>query len=162
MPNWADRLIQEYSDGKRKLNKLKNSLDMDLAADCDDSKIISNMIGDMDFVIEWLETGRQPGLLRGIDKKSIYQRHSLESMDIIPDIRDQLDTGENQLYLTESQKKILLNIISSFSLRERQCYILHTAQGLSMSQIADMVGLKKRTVQQYIERARKKVEQRVS
>ena len=39
---------------------------------------------------------------------------------------------------------------------------IHAAQGMSMQEIADELDLKKRTVQQYIERARKKVEQRVS
>lgn len=162
MPNWADRLIQEYSDGKRQLNKLRKSLDVTNSADREDRKTISGMIGDMDFVIEWLETGRQPGVLRGVDKKSVYQKRSLESMDIIPDITNQLEISDQPLFLSEKQKKVLLNIFCSFSLRERQCYILHVAQGMSMQEIADELGLKKRTVQQYIERARKKVKQRVS
>lgn len=162
MPNWADRLIHEYTIGKRQLRKMKNSLDIKDPIDRQDRKTISGMTKDMDFAIEWMETGRQPGTLRGIDKRSIYQRKSLESMDIIPDITEQLDINKKRLYLSEEQKSILLNVFTSFSLRERQCYILHTAQGMSMQDIADELGIKKRTVQQYIERARKKVEQRVS
>ncbi|MGG0718694.1 sigma factor-like helix-turn-helix DNA-binding protein [Robertmurraya massiliosenegalensis] len=160
--NWADRLIQEYSDGKRQLNKLRKKLNPEIPADYEDRKNVSGMIEDMDFVIEWLETGRQPGLRRGVDKRTIYQKRSLESMDIIPDITEQLASNDKPLYIPEDQKRVLINILSSFSLRERQCYILHAAQGMSMQEIADEIGLKKRTVQQYIERARKKVEQRVS
>ncbi|MBM7717238.1 RNA polymerase sigma-70 factor (ECF subfamily) [Bacillus thermophilus] len=162
MGNWADILIQEYSEGKRQLDKLRNSLDETDPMDMQDRKTISSMIGDMDFVIKWLETGQQPGVMRGIDVKSVYQKRSLETMEFIPDIMEQLEPNHKPLSLSEEQKKVLLNILSSFSFRERQCYILHVAQGLSMSDIAEMLSLKKRTVQQYIERARKKVEQVVS
>lgn len=162
MTNWADDMLQEYSDGRRQLNRLSASLDNTNPVDQGDLTQINSMVGDMNFVIEWLETGRQPGLMRGVDSKLIYQKRSLESMEFIPDITDQLTTNDEPLYLSEQKKKALINIISSFSLRERQCYILYATQGLSMAKIAEMLNLKKRTVQQYIERARKKVEQRVS
>ncbi|MEH7223871.1 sigma-70 family RNA polymerase sigma factor [Bacillus sp. JJ1566] len=162
MRNWADQLIHEYTKGRRELSKLKKKLNNEIVADRVDRSLINSMIDDTDFVIEWLETGRQPGLMRGIDKRTIYQKRSLESMDIIPDITSQIDEDDKPLYIPADQKRVLINILSSFSLRERQCYILHAAQGMSMQEIADELGLKKRTVQQYIERARKKVEQRVS
>jgi RNA polymerase sigma factor (sigma-70 family) len=162
MENWADDLLIEYRNGKKQLNKLKNSLNQKDPAIKEDIKIINSMVGDMDFVIEWLETGRQPGLRRGVDKRKVYQIKYLENMDLIPDISEQLEPSDKQLNLSESQKRILLNIFSSFSLRERQCYILYAAQGLSMAEIAEELGIKKRTVQQYIERARKKVKERIS
>lgn len=162
MESWVDRLIEEYSEGKRQLHKLRESFDETDPLHQTDRKTINSMIGDMDFVIEWLETGRQPGVMRGIDVKHVYQKRSLESMEFIPDITEQLETNDKPLSLNEKEKKILLDIFSSFSFRERQCYILHVAQGMSMSQIAEMLSIQKRTVQQYIERARMKVEQIVS
>ncbi|GIN62365.1 positive control factor [Robertmurraya siralis] len=161
MQNWTDKLIQEYAEGKRQLNKLHKKLNSEVPEESEKRKIVSGMIEDMDFVIEWLETGRQPGIMRGVDKRSIYQKHSLESMDIIPDIAEQLTANDKPLSIPAEQKKVLIEILSSFSLRERQCYILHVAQGLSMQEIAEEIGLKKRTVQQYIDRAKKKVEQMV-
>ena len=56
---------------------------------------------------------------------------------------------------------ILADIFASMSNRERQCYVLHEGQGMSIGNIADSIGLKKRTVQQYIERARTEVKERV-
>lgn len=162
MESWVDRLIEEYSEGKRQLHKLRESFDETDPLHQTDRKTINSMIGDMDFVIEWLETGRQPGVMRGIDVKHVYQKRSLESMEFIPDITEQLETNDKPLSLNEEEKRILLDIFSSFSFRERQCYILHVAQGMSMSQIAEMLSIQKRTVQQYIERARVKVEQIVS
>lgn len=161
MPNWADRLIQEYTVGKSQLNKMRGSLDKDNPADREDRKMISSMIEDMDYAIEWLETGRQPGAFRGIDKRLAYQRKALESMDTIPDITEQLDINNRQLYMTSEEKVILADILASFSLRVRQCYILHAAQGMSMGQIAEEIGVSKATVQMYIRRARGKVDSKV-
>lgn len=158
---WADKLIQEYSNGKRQLHKLRNSLDKENPTDRQDKKIINSMIDDMEFTIEWLETGKQPGTYRGVDKRLAYQRKALESMDIIPDITEQLDINNRQLYMTSEEKIILADILTSFSLRERQCYVLHKAQGMSMGQIADELSLSKATVQMYISRARRKVETKV-
>ncbi|WP_340084190.1 sigma-70 family RNA polymerase sigma factor [Siminovitchia sp. FSL H7-0308] len=162
MLNWADRLIQEYLDGKSQLIRLYKSLDKADPVDREDRKRISRMIDDMDFAIEWLKTGRQPGTYRGIDKKSIYQIRSLECMDLIPDITEELeDATERKPKMTREEKVILADILSSFSLRERQCFILHKAHGLSMQRIANELCLSKATVQMYISRARKKAEKRL-
>jgi positive control factor len=81
---------------------------------------------------------------------------------LIPDIAEQLDeVNEHQLYMTKEEKIILADILSSFSLRERQCYILYTAQNLSWSEIAGELGISKSTVQTHITRARNKVQKRI-
>ena len=64
--------------------------------------------------------------------------------------------------MSREEKVISADILASFSLRERQCYILHVAQGMSRGAIGDELGVSKGTVQGYIEKARKKVEQVVA
>ncbi|MCM3110668.1 sigma-70 family RNA polymerase sigma factor [Lederbergia lenta] len=162
MPNWADKLIHEYTLGKRQLNKMRGNLDRNDPLAQKDLTAINSMMDDMSYTIEWLETGRQPGTFRGVDKRLAYQRKALESMDVIPDITDQLDDiNEKQLYMTSEEKIILADIFASFSLRERQCYVLHAAQGMSWTEIATELGVSKSTVQTHITRARNKVEQRM-
>lgn len=157
MENWADRLIQEYSDGRQQLRKLKEQSD-----DAIEIKQINSMIDSVSFSIDWMITSRQPGTYRGADKRAVYQRQYFESMDIIPDISEQLDINNKKLYLSREEKMILADIFASLSLRERQCFILYAAQGMSMSKIAEVVGVSKATVQSYITRAKKKVVERVS
>lgn len=55
------------------------------------------------------------------------------------------------------QQEILVNGVSSFSKRERQCYFMHVMESMSFSVIAKELGVSKGTVQQSIERARKKL-----
>ena len=87
---------------------------------------INSMIESMNFSVEWLETGYQLGIFKGIDKKSIYQHQSFSNMDFIPGITEQLQEEEfKQLYMTAEEKIILADIFAWLSLRERQCYILH-------------------------------------
>lgn len=161
MLNWADKLIQEYTVGQLELTKRADRLDRNNPSNKDDLKQINSMIESMSFSLEWMATGRQPGTYRGVEKRAIYQRQYIESMDTIPDITEQLETDHKHLYISKEERLILADILATMSHRERQCYVLHEGQGMSMGRIAEEIGLKKRTVQQYIERARAKVKERV-
>ena len=158
MYNWADELIQEYTNGRQELSKAKQELNEHDPIDYQDIKQINSMIDSLSYSIEWMKKGRQPGTFRGADKRAIYQRQYVESMDFIPDIVEQLEP--KQLYMTNEEKIILSDILASFSVRERQCYLLHVAQGLSMGKIAEQMGVSKSTVQTHIARAKQKVKER--
>jgi RNA polymerase sigma-70 factor (ECF subfamily) len=157
LDNWADRLIQEYTEGKKELNALKER-----SIDALDIKQINSMIDSMSYSIDWMTTGRQPGTYRGIDKRGIYQRQFIQTIECIPDITEQLESEPKQLYMTREEKIILADILGALSHRERHCYIMYVSQGLSMSKIAEEIGLSKATVQSYINRAKNKVKDRVS
>ena len=162
MLNWADKLIHEYTGGRQELRKRADQLDRNNPIEMQDLKQINSMIESMTFSLDWMTTGRQPGTFRGVDEKAVYQRRSYENIDLIPDIAEQLENdGEKELYMTKEEKIILADILASFSLRERQCYILHVAQKRSMSDIANELGVSKSMVQQSIRRAKKKIKHRV-
>lgn len=165
MGNWVDEMISSYTEHRRQLSRMKRHLNPETNKDAEDEKMINSMIRDMSEVIDWLESGHDPKVRKGIHVNSIYHVQMMDNMDLIPDIEEQLreenDINKKDLYLTKEEKIILGDIFSSFSLRESQCYILHEGQGVSMGRIAETLGLKKRTVQQYIERAREKVQFRI-
>lgn len=164
MDNWADELLREYSNNRKELHALKEKLNADDPADEEDIKLINSMIDSMTFSIDWLETGRQPGTYRGMDKQRQYQRQFFESVETIPDIIDQLDIDINDRHIEidTDQKIMLTDLFVSMSHRERECFILHCGHGMSMGRIATKIGVSKATVQSYINRARKKVEEIVS
>lgn len=152
MDNWVDKLIIEYEEGRKDLYGIKNKLG-DSELDKLDRTQINSMIHDMSFSIEWMKTGRMPGKLRGIDKRSAYQRRVLLDMDLFPS----LDIEPKPRRLTEKEKRDIYEVLLILSHRERQCYLLHMAQGWSMQEIADELGVTKSSVQKYIERAKNKV-----
>lgn len=155
LENWADQLLGDYEEGRSDLSSMRNNLNPVSDADNLDKSHINSMIDSMTFSIDWMETGRQPGLYRGADKKNAYRVKQYDEMDVIPDITEQME--RERLYMGGDQRRTLLQLFRRFSERERECYVLHEAEQLSMQKIADKLGLKKRTVQQYIERAREKV-----
>lgn len=160
LDNWADRLLAEYEEGRKELREMKNNLNPEILTDQRDEKLINSMIDSMTYSINWMKTGRQPDVYRGIDRKNKYRVKLYDDMDVIPDISEQLE--REPLYLTQEQRRTLLMVFKNLSHRERQCYIMYEAENLSMQKIANRLGIKKRTVQQYIERAREKVEKIVS
>ena len=165
MLSWADKMIPEYIEGRQEMKRRADQADRDNPIEMNDLKHINSMIDSMSFSLEWMTTGRQPGTYRGVDEKAVYHRRSYENIDLIPDIVEQLeedDINKKHLFMTREEKIILGDILSSFSLRERTCYILHEGQKMSMAKIADELGITKRSVQQYIERARKKVQEKVA
>lgn len=166
MLSWADQLIQEYTEGRQALKKRADQVDRMNPLEMKDLEQFNSMIDSMTYSLDWMTTGRQPGIFRGVDEKSVYQKRSYENIDLIPDIEMQLreEDGINKkhLFMTREEKMIMADILASFSLRERQCYILHEGQKMSMSKIADELEITKRSVQQYVERARKKVAEKVS
>lgn len=165
MLSWADKMIPEYIEGRQDLKKRADQVDRANPIEMNDLKQFNSMIDSMTYSVEWMTTGRQPNTYRGVDEKAVYQRRSYENIDLIPDIAEQLEEesiNKKHLFMSREEKVILADILSSFSLRERTCYILHEGQKMSMAKIADELGITKRSVQQYIERARKKVQEKVA
>lgn len=154
--NWADELIDQYKVGREDLEFMQSEL-TDNEIDRLDNTQINSMVDSMSYSIEWMETGRQPGTYRGVDKRDAYRPKQYDEMDILPDITEQLRKEREPLYMDREQRQALIQLFRNFSDRERQCYVMYEAEQLSMQKIADRLGIKKRTVQQYIERARDKV-----
>lgn len=158
---WADEMILQYKKHRGELIQKRVKLNKEDPQDKLDLTQYNSMIDEMDFVLQWLETGRDPNNYRGADKRGIYQSQSFQSMDFIPDITEQIEEGPKHLYMSAEEKIIMADIFASLSYRERQCYILHEAAGMSWSKIAEELGVSKSRVQQAMNRARKKIKARV-
>ncbi|RWR06737.1 sigma-70 family RNA polymerase sigma factor [Siminovitchia fortis] len=154
---WIDKMIIEYEEGRKDLYKIKDRLG-ESQIDKMDRTQVNGMINDMSFAIDWMRTGRRPGNLRGIDRRSAYQRRILVDMDLMPSLDIQPEPRE----LGEDEKQALVNMLIDLSHRERQCYLLHMAQGWSMQEIADELGISKPSVQVFIKRAKNKIKRKLS
>jgi positive control factor len=155
--NWADRMIIEYEKGRQGLSRMKNELNPEDIHDKEDKSVIGGMIGEMSEAIEWMKSGHHPGA-RGIERKSAYQRRSLVNMDLMPS----LDIEPKQRELTEDEKHAIRDVLILLSHRERECYLLHAAQGWSLSEISRELHIGKSTVQKYIERAKAKIKEKIN
>src|SRR5699024_7386988 len=120
--NWIDKLVIEYEEGKKTLEKKKAVLG-DSELDRLDKTQINSMINEMADVIKWLKTGRDPYALRGNDRRSAYQKRVLYDMDLFPSLDIVPDSlKENDEKITNEDKELIADILVSLSARERQCY----------------------------------------
>lgn len=113
---------------------------------------VEAMIRDVDYVLEWLETGRRPGNKRGIERLAAYQR------DIPIDLMDKYATPPPHISLiTDDDYAKVEFVLCMLSDQERECYELHVGQNYSMEDVAELLNISKGTVQTYLKRATNKL-----
>lgn len=141
------------------INYERSRLDAERAyrrADADDKKVISGMVSDCEFVIEWLSTGRRPGNKRGVERRAAYQNE--KPMD---PLRMQAfasrSTAGSPSNLSDWEMFQLEDALSTLSPRERECYTLAHGECFSYAEIAMMLFITKASVQDYVERAQRKI-----
>jgi RNA polymerase sigma factor (sigma-70 family) len=124
----------------------------------EEQQLIAEMIADVNYAIEWMHTGKCPGNRRGIERRAAYQREKL-----VDPFQMQIYMQHHSLSLdkpdpvSEAQRSAIEHVLSGLSTRERECYELHHGMSYSLSEIADLLGVKKGTVQGYVQTAQKKV-----
>jgi len=146
-------LIPQYRAARRGLQKLREK-----TKDAADREIISSMLGDVEFALQWLETGRNPKSLKGVERR--YERpwapewldryHSPYGWSIE---RETITAG-----LTDDDRFRIEEAMRDLTMRERQCFVMHVVDGMSFGEIARELHLAKGAVQVYVERARQKIE----
>ncbi|MFD2330654.1 sigma factor-like helix-turn-helix DNA-binding protein [Cohnella sp. GCM10020058] len=156
MTTWVEERIKEYNEGRRMLEKYRASLlhpKHQTDRQREELTIIDGMISDMRYAVEWMRSGRRPGGRRGVDAKDAYKRSVLLNMDLFPS----LDLNYDEIELTDEQKKAIVRVLLRMTERERECYLLHMAHGMSFAQIGAQLRLSRSTVQHNIMRAKAKI-----
>lgn len=158
-------LLSEYKQSLRLVRKAKSKypqhkLDRNRKEDIAYG-YLSNMETNLNFVIKWLSTGRQPGNIRGVERLDAYQREvlydplwfeqgkfcepvlSIKEEDALPDPR---------------REKRIEDALSLLTEREREVYKLSRGEGFSFQYIGDMLGISRKTVGTLIDRAERKLQ----
>lgn len=125
-------------------------------ADADDKKVISGMISDCEYVIEWLSTGRRPGNKRGVERLAAYQREKLVDPLKMQAYVSNAKAGSPS-NLSDWERFQIEDALSRLTDRERDCYVLAHGECFSFSEIASMLSITKGSVEEYVERAQKKI-----
>ncbi|XID91049.1 sigma-70 family RNA polymerase sigma factor [Paenibacillaceae bacterium WGS1546] len=158
--SWVDQRIKEYEEGKRDIqiywSQLKRSANKGYSANrAIEISIVGGMISEMAMAIEWMQTGRQPGTYRGIDRRGVYREPFVLDKDLFPSLQEPESKPKR---LTNEERDHVIQIIRSLTDPERNCFMLYVVDGVSQRKIADSLGLDRRTVRTNIARAYKKIE----
>ncbi|MGG0794664.1 sigma factor-like helix-turn-helix DNA-binding protein [Brevibacillus laterosporus] len=159
--NTTQELLKEYKETRKKLKKAYADLRAtETVLDDSERRYLSEMISDVEYVIEWLETGRRPESKRGIERRAAYQREKL-----VDPIRMQAfvfrGTAGSPCNLTEWEKEQLEDALCCLSPREKECYILTHGEGFSFEETARFLCISRSSVQTLVTRAQNKIANRV-
>ncbi|RFB35711.1 sigma factor-like helix-turn-helix DNA-binding protein [Brevibacillus sp. VP] len=159
--NTMQELLKEYKETRKSLKKAYADLRAtETVLDDPERRYLSEMISDVEYVIEWLETGRRPESKRGIERRADYQRE--KSVD---PIRMQAfvfrGTAGSPCNLTEWEKEQLEDALCCLSPREKECYILTHGEGFSFEETARFLCISRSSVQTLVTRAQNKIANRV-
>lgn len=134
-----------------------------------DKEIIKDMITDLEFAIEWMETGRRPGNKRGIERRAAYQRERafdpllmqkyFRSAD---DLDYKWDDNIKEDLISEWDQERIKDALSVLTDREREIYLMSRGYSLPYKDISKYLGITVSTVKTNIKRAEKKIGQRTN
>lgn len=153
--HWNDSvtdLIPGYRHTRRTLEAARTC-----STDRAKKETIGGMISDVDYALEWLHTGRRPGARQGVeqpyrirswDPAWIDAYHSPNGWSVQRESRD----------LTDDERFRIEEAMRDLSAREKQCFMMYHVDGMSEYDIAQELHLGRSTVQKFLERAEKKIE----
>lgn len=148
--------------GMKKLRKqyresLKIVRALQLKANFEDREHLESMTSDLQYAIEWMQTGRRPGNKRGIERRAAYQREVLTDDPLkyqkyfIASVIGQAGS------ITESERERIEAVLQCLSKLEREVFLMARGQCLSRSEIARLLRVEKGTVNNILTRADKKL-----
>ncbi|MFP3809544.1 sigma factor-like helix-turn-helix DNA-binding protein [Bacillus sp. SIMBA_005] len=150
-------LIKEY---KAALEETKRSLIA--STDEGEKKTYRSMIYNLEYAVEWMETGREPGARRDVDRRSYYQRTILADNGLLDVLSSKYHVPQPDLFaVNENEKELLDYVLSTLTQKEKEIFITVVGHNVSFSKCAALHGVAKGTIQTHIVRARKKIAQRV-
>lgn len=123
---------------------------------------IAAIVSDLQYSIEWMETGYPPGYRRPMERRSVSQRTKVwdpQWMEYLTAYEFEFEAAEVGRPLTQEEEWMIEDALRNLSERERQCYVLHYGCSFSLRQVGLELNLKKSAVQSYLLRAKAKVDE---
>ncbi|TYS87585.1 sigma factor-like helix-turn-helix DNA-binding protein [Rossellomorea aquimaris] len=155
-----ENLLWSYKENLSKAKKMIKE-----ASDRDKS-LLNGMIRDLQFAIEWMETGRQPGNKRGVERLAAYQRERpFDPLLMQRFFRSQEETyawdeAESESVISSAEQEMIEDALSVLTAKEKEVYLMSRGHCLSYSQIANYLCISSSSVQTMIERSEKKIAKR--
>jgi positive control factor len=131
-----------------------------------DKSLLNGMIRDLQYAIEWMETGRQPGNKRGVERLAAYQRERpfdpllMQRFFRSQDETYAWDESENESVISSAEQEMIEDALSVLTAKEKEVYMMSRGHCLSYSHIANYLCISSSSVQTMIERAEKKIAKR--
>lgn len=125
--------------------------------DQEDIKQYSNMITSLEYTVSWLESGREPGAKRGLDRREVYKRMVYMDEELLSIVGEEHVMDDEPAQLSAYDLELIEDALSVLPSREKDIFLMNKVELLSYERIAGLLGLKKGTVQTYVKKAQRKL-----
>lgn len=126
----------------------------------EDYRLLGNMERELQFILKWLTTGREPGGHRGAERLAAYQRE----VPCDPLWFQEEEYLNRPLYLPAEGKDLpepahfrLEWAMSTLSSREKEVFKMSRGEGFTSEEIGEMLGIAAGAVRTMIHRAEEKI-----
>jgi len=126
----------------------------------EEKELISGMISDVQYAIDWMNRGHKPDPRRGINRRSRGQRTIPVDPLKIQSYAQPAACG-SPTTLSEYERYQIEDALSTLSERERECYIMKYGKCYSIGDIANILNVKRGTIQDYLKKAEEKVKNNI-
>ncbi|SHF20259.1 RNA polymerase sigma-70 factor, ECF subfamily [Seinonella peptonophila] len=151
-----NQLIKEYKNSLEKVRLAKKRVQIkETEEQKEQYRLLCSMERDLLWSIQWMETGRRPGNKRGVERLAAYQQEISFDPIWIQNYAYTSTDGMVGSRITQTDRERIDEALSSLSPLEREVYLMSRGRGISYSEIAMMMSVKKGTVQKMLERAEK-------
>lgn len=143
---------------------MKNIKKFKETAGKEEHKIYFEMISDLEFALEWMQTARRPGNRRGIERRAAYQREKVCNPLLMQryfrgkdDNIYEWDNYKKENVIGEWERIQVEDALSVLTEREKEIYLMAKGYSLSYSKIANYLLIGRSSVQKMVERAEMKI-----
>lgn len=150
-------LMEQYTKTRKTLEESK------VGATEKDISIINEMISDINYALEWMRTAKEPGAIRGIERRAAYQRNTAVNPLLMQkylrsaETLYEWDDKPKENVITEWERIKLEDALSTLTENEREIYIMFKGNCLSMDKISKLMKVSKGTIQKSIQRSDVKI-----
>jgi len=155
-------LIEEYRQALKDIRSLQQS------ASLEDNKLLGGMASDLQYALEWMQTGRRPGNKRGIERRAAYQRERsfdpllMQKYFRCSDDVYEWDKTPKEDTLSAVDKELIEDAMCTLTEREREIYLMSRGYCIPYSRIAYFLNVSESTIKNTIARAEKKIAERIT
>ena len=152
-----DLLIDYRKTRMNVLSKIKEleQCDTDEAVDL---PVYKEMLKDIDYIIEWLTSGHEPGNYNAIDKSQCYLVDQQVIEKVCNESMYKKVSNTEYLDIINDVNSPISYALMKLTSKELECFIMVKCERLSLQQASNIMGIKKGTVQTYLNRVEKKID----
>lgn len=132
-----------------------------------DFTVLSGVASDLEYAIEWMQTGRRPGNKRGIERRAAYQRERpFDPLVMQRYFRSteeiyEWDDHQKEDVVSITDKERIEDALSILTEREKEIYLMSRGYNIPYSNIAYFLDISVSTVKTNITRAETKIAQQI-